>query len=110
MQRLREAAASRSFHLKNNAVLRDLAFEPYTFVASVSESNATASQPGSFGGGGGGGEEGWDDWGDDEIGLEVRSTRGVGAAGEVVSKDDIRAVHKDVLLGPFAQCVVLYAL
>ncbi|CAM9191469.1 unnamed protein product, partial [Scytosiphon promiscuus] len=75
MQRLREAAASRSFHLKNTAVLRDLAFEPYTFVASaVAAANATVPEPKSPAGGGGGGEEGWDDWGDDETGQEVRST------------------------------------
>lgn len=72
-QRLREAAASRPFHLKNTPVLRDLAFEPYTFVASA-PAPAEGSGGGSSGGGGGrGGEDGWDDWGDDETADVVRS-------------------------------------
>lgn len=78
-QRLREAAASRSFHLKNTGVLRDLAFEPYTFVASasstISASGGGASKSGTEGGigDGGSGEEGWDDWGDDDNSQGVRS-------------------------------------
>ncbi len=66
-QRLREAAASRSFHLKNTAILRDLAFEPYAFVASAAQAESGASS--------GGGEEGWDDWGDGETTQGVRSGR-----------------------------------
>ncbi|CAM9703344.1 unnamed protein product, partial [Laminaria digitata] len=75
-QRLREAAASRS-HLHTRA-LRDLAYEPYTFVASAAIGSEGAGVNGSGGGGGGegdggggggggggGDEEGWDDWGDD---------------------------------------------
>lgn len=81
MQRLREAAASRSFHLKNTGVLRDLAFEPYTFVGSaVARASASGSgtssggvEGGNGGGDGGGEEEGWDDWGDDDNAQEVRS-------------------------------------
>lgn len=79
-QRLREAAASRSFHLKNTGVLRDLAFEPYTFVASaaVTAPGAGTSRGEAEGGGGGGGsgEEGWDDWGDDENAHGVSEEQG----------------------------------
>lgn len=75
-QRLREAASSRSFHLKSTTVLRDLGFEPYTFVASATTAES-ASGGGNGSGGDGGGEEGWDDWGEDEAGEGVReSVRG----------------------------------
>ncbi|CBN74503.1 hypothetical protein Esi_0028_0118 [Ectocarpus siliculosus] len=71
-QRLREVASSRSFHLKSTAVLRDLGFEPYTFVASATAAAAAAAESASGGGDGSGGdgdgEEGWDDWGEDEAG------------------------------------------
>lgn len=72
-QRLREAAASRSFHLKNTGVLRDLAFEPYTFVASAATTgSASAAGTPSGAAEGGSGEEGWDDWGDDDNAQVVR--------------------------------------
>lgn len=73
-QRLREAASSRSFHLKSTTVLRDLGFEPYTFVASATTAAAaeSASGGGNGSGGDGDGEEGWDDWGEDEAGEGVR--------------------------------------
>lgn len=79
VQRLREAAASRS-HLVT-PVLRDLSYEPYTFVASAPKTktgtgaagNALVGRGGERGGGGAGGEEeGWDDWGDDDNEMGVR--------------------------------------
>lgn len=62
MQRLREAATSRS-HLES-PVLRELGSLPYLFVA-------TSPEAGSSGGvskdGDGEDSEDWDDWGDDEV-------------------------------------------
>lgn len=74
IQRLREAAAARS-HLKTPA-LRDLGYQPYTFVAKPS----TVLETMNVGDGGAGrqmeDDSGWDDWGDDEVMKQRLKGRG----------------------------------
>lgn len=67
IQRLREAAGARS-HLTTPA-LRDLAFQPYTFMASVAPLTGDGDHHDSWSregiGHGGDDDDGWDDWGED---------------------------------------------
>ena len=72
IQRLREAAGSRS-HLTSPA-LRDLALQPYTFVASAAPGTEDGGQHDRLGEGvgrGGGEEDGWDDWGEEHSDGDV---------------------------------------
>lgn len=63
IQRLREAAGARS-HL-TTPTLRDLAFQPYTFVASVGNGVHCDSWSHKGTGHGGDDDDGWDDWGEE---------------------------------------------